>query len=176
LIPFGLLLIIAQELLDLALLVTAPITDLFHADDFLGMALANIIAWATILIACFLAGLLARLAVISKHSSKLDALMFGIIPGYGFMKTKISGVLAPADDIEQSMFPVTVQMADGERYGFRISDDPKEDKLTVFLPGAPDPENGFVMIFSQEDVTEVDQPPSEVIHAMMRFGRGLQTR
>jgi len=173
LIPFGVLLLVAQELLDLALVATEPITDLFQADDFLGMALANIIAWATILLACFLAGLLARLAAISKYSGKIDKFMSGIIPGYRFLKTKLSGLLVSEADIEQSMFPVTVRMAGGERYGFRMNDDPNKEKLTVFLPGAPNPENGFVMIFAPEDVTEADQLPSEIIKAMMHHGPGL---
>ena len=173
LIPFGVLLLVVQELLDLALLVTEPITELLKADDFLGMALANIIAWATILIACFLTGLFARLAAISKYSSKIDDFMSGIIPGYRFIKTKISGLLVSESDIEQSLFPVTVRMAGGERYGFRVNEDPNEGKQTVFLPGAPNPENGFVMIFASEDVTEVDRRPGEVIMAMMHYGRGL---
>ena len=63
--------------------------------------------------------------------------------------------------------------AGGERYGFRISDDPHEEKQTVFLPGAPNPENGFVMIFASEDVTEAERRPGEVIMAMMHYGRGL---
>jgi uncharacterized membrane protein len=173
LIPFGLLLLVAQELLDLALVITAPFTDLLKVDDFLGIALANIIAWATIIIACFLAGLLAKLAVISKYSGKIDEFMSGLIPGYRFIKTKISGLLVSESDVAQTLFPVTVRMAGGERYGFRINEDPNEAKHTVFLPGAPNPENGYVMIFATEDVTEADRLPSEIIMAMMHYGRGL---
>ena len=172
-IPFGLLLLVAQELLDLALLVTAPFTDLLQVDDFLGIALANIVAWAMILIACFLAGLLARMAVISKYSGKIDDFMSGLVPGYRFIKAKIAGLLVSDAGAEQSLFPVTVRMAGGERYGFRVNEDPNEDKQTVFLPGAPNPENGYIMIFASEDVTETNLLPSEIITAMMHYGRGL---
>jgi uncharacterized membrane protein len=173
LIPFGVLLLVVQELLDLALVVTEPITDLLQADDFLGSALANIIAWATILFACFVAGMIARQAVISEYSEKIDTFMSGIIPGYRFIKTKISGLLMSEADIEHSLFPVIVRIAGGERYGFRINDDSNEEKQTVFLPGAPNPENGVVMIFASEDVTKADRLPSEILKAMEFYGRGL---
>ncbi|MEP1932531.1 MAG: hypothetical protein ABJI96_15905 [Paracoccaceae bacterium] len=173
LIPFGVLLLVAQELLDLALMITEPISELLQPDDFVGIAIANTIAWATILLACFLAGLLARLAAISKYSEKIDDVMSGIIPGYRFIKTKISGLLVSEADVEQSLFPVTVRMAGGERYGFRINGDKSDAKQTVFLPGAPNPEKGVVMIFASEDVTDSDQLPSTVLRAMEHYGRGL---
>jgi len=173
LIPFGVLVLVVNELLDLVLVVTEPIADFLGVDDVFGIAIANIVAWLIILLACFLAGLLARLATISNYSSKIDGFMSEIIPGYRFLKTKLSGLLASEEDIERYLFPVTVRMAGGERYGFRINDNSNGEKQTVFLPGAPNPENGFVMIFASEDVTTVDRLPSEIIKAMMHYGRGL---
>ncbi len=170
LVPFGVLLLIAQELVDLAMLVAGPIADLFPTSDTFGIILSHIIAWLLILIACFVAGLLARVSVVAGISDRADETLASIVPGYALIKAKISGIVAKSDT-PSDLRPVMVRFGAALQYGFETNRDPERNLVTVFLPDAPNPESGRVMVFPAEDVETSDYPALSILNSLRYYGR-----
>jgi uncharacterized membrane protein len=122
-----------------------------------------------LLLICFLAGLLARLALARRVVSALEANMLSRLPAYTLLKTKTQSMVSP-DDIE-GMSVVVVRFDDSWQFGFEI-ERMEGGKVALFLPGSPDPWSGSVCLAEEERVTPLDLPVAVVTNMVRRLGRG----
>lgn len=171
LLPFGFLIFLVGEVVDMALLVTTPIAELFPTEDVLGIALANVFAWLLVFATCYVAGLLARLAAVSKASSALGDLLSGIIPGYQMIMDRVSGYVGNKESDEIDARTVAVRMGGVTRFGFEVSRDPVSHKCVVFLPNAPDPGVGTIVSVDRASVTEIDVSRFDLLQFFHFYGR-----
>ena len=80
--------------------------------------MANVLAIVLLLLICFSAGLLARLALARKAVDALEANVLARLPAYALLKTKTQSMLSP-DDIE-GMSVAVVRFDDLWQIGFEI--------------------------------------------------------
>lgn len=172
LFPFGILLLVLHEVLQLALVIVDPIASLFPEEDYWGISLALILAVLLILIVCFLAGLAARHAVVSGLSNKADRFLEQSIPGYDFMRSKITSIVSEERAVSASKV-VTVNVGGLKRFAFLIEENEETGEAVVFLPTAPNSEAGTLgrVPISKVEFTNVS---AHRVHKAFKFyGRGL---
>jgi uncharacterized membrane protein len=135
-----------------------------------GFAAANVLAILLLLLICFIAGLLARLALARKAVGALEANVLSRLPAYALLKTKTQSMLSP-DDIE-GMSVVVMRFDDSWQIGFEI-ERIEGGKVALFLPGSPDPWSGSVCIAEEDRVTPLDLPVAAAAQMARRLGRGV---
>jgi uncharacterized membrane protein len=169
LIPVAILVAVIGRGLKVSGAIANPVADVLPVSMIGGVAVAHVLAIMLLLLLCFLAGLLARLALARKAVDALEVNVLSKVPAYALLKTRTQSMLSPADT--EGMAVVIVRFDDLWQIGFEI-ERIEGDKVAVFLPGSPDPWSGSVCIAEAERVTPLDVPVATVVNMARRLGRG----
>ena len=170
-VPLIIIIVILGKAFELMLKVARPIDKLIPIESIGGIAFANLLALFAILVACFIAGVLARSPLAKKLYRAIDNGLLAI-PGYSFIKAHTDSMkLGQAE--AKSMQPVLVQFDDNSQLGFEI-ERLDNGQVVIYLPGAPDPWSGSVAYFSVDRVKKLELSASEAMNNVKRLGRGSQ--
>ena len=169
LVPIAILVAAIGKGLEITGALAKPLARVLPVDMIGGFAVAQVLAIVLLLLICFLAGLLARATVARKLVDALEANVLAKLPAYALLKTKTQSMLSP-DDIE-GMSVVVVRFDDLWQIAFEI-ERIEGGKVTLFLPGSPDPWSGSVCIAEESRVTPLDLPVAAVVSMARRLGRG----
>ena len=169
LIPIAIFVAVIGRGLKITGALAKPLADVLPVDMIGGVAVAHLLAIVLLLLVCFIAGLLARLAVARRAVDALEANVLSRLPAYALLKTKTQSMLSP-EDIE-GMSVVAVRFDDLWQIGFEI-ERMEGGKVALFLPGSPDPWSGSVCVAEEDRVTPLDLPVAAVVHMVRRLGRG----
>jgi uncharacterized membrane protein len=169
LIPIAIFVAVIGQGLKIADTAAKPVAAVLPVDMVGGVAVAEVLAIVLLLLICFMAGLLARLALARKAVDALEANLLSRLPAYALLKTKTQSMLSP-DDIE-GMSVVVMRFDDSWQLGFEI-ERIEGGKVALFLPGSPAPWSGAVCIVEESRVTPLDLPVAAVAQMVRRLGRG----
>jgi uncharacterized membrane protein len=169
LIPIAIFLAVIGQGLKIADKAAKPVAAVLPVNMIGGVAVAEVLAIVLLLLICFMAGLLARLALARKAVDALEVNVLSRLPAYALLKTKTQSMLSP-DDIE-GMSVVVMRFDDSWQIGFEI-ERIEGGKVVLFLPGSPDPWSGAVCIAEEGRVTPLDLPVAAVAQMVRRLGRG----
>jgi uncharacterized membrane protein len=138
------------------------------SDSIGGVALANVIVVVGLVLVCFVAGLVARAALLRATVEGLESKVLTKVPGYVLIKGMVSGL---KEDEGQSLHPVLATFGAAQRMALEIErlDD---GRVVVLVPSSPNPWSGPVHIMDAEDVQRVDIPVTAFVENMQRFGQG----
>lgn len=168
LVPVVFLVIILTKAADLMMMIAEPMSDWIPVESVGGVALANIIAAAAIVIVCFAAGLLARRALVKTTVEKLESKVLSKVPGYVIVKGMLSGF---HDDEKFQLKPVLATFRSSQRIGVEI-ERLQDGRVVVFTPGAPNPWSGIVHIMNPDAVQHIDIKMPMYMENVERFGQG----
>jgi uncharacterized membrane protein len=169
LIPIVVLVAVIGKALEVTNLIAAPIAASLSVERVDVFAVVQLIAIAILVLICFVAGLLARTVVARRLVDSLESNFLSKLPPYALLKAKTQSILSP-EDIE-GMATVAVRFDDCWQLAFEIERIP-EDKVALFLPGAPDPWAGTVCVVTADRVTPLDVSIPFVAKLEKRLGRG----
>lgn len=169
LVPVVFLIIVLTKAFQLSMKLTEPMKEFMPITSFGGYALMDLVAILMIVLVCFLAGLLARTAILSQQVDRLDSMLIEVVPGYSFAKGMVGG-MADAESAVAALKPVVVQMDDMAQIAFET--DRYETTVVVYLPGAPSPWSGSTITVTSDRVEALDLPPHQVISLIRVLGRG----
>jgi uncharacterized membrane protein len=169
LIPIAICIAVIGQGLKVANVVAKPVTAVLPVNMIGGVAVAEVLAIVLLLLICFIAGLLARVALARKAVGALEANVLARLPAYALLKTKTQSMLSP-EDIE-GMSVVVMRFDDSWQIGFEI-ERIEGGKVALFLPGSPDPWSGSVCIAEQDRVMPLGLPVATVANMARRLGRG----
>ncbi len=172
LVPVAILAIVLGKVFQIMMLVAQPMSDWIPIDAVGGIALANLIALAAIVLSCFLVGLLAKGEKARRVYRALDSRMASI-PGYVFVKAMTEDIHRGAESAG-SFTPVISRFDDNAQISFEIERTP-DGQVVVYLPGAPNPWSGSVVLLDQERVQKLDLSAAEVIRSIRSLGLGSAT-
>lgn len=105
-----------------------------------GIALANLIVAVMLVMACFLAGLLARARPARKLVDSAESAALQSIPGYSLLKG-FTNSLSPENTAH--LKPVLVSRKHTSRIGLDV-ERTGEDRVVVYFPGSPNAWSGIV--------------------------------
>ena len=168
LVPFAVGLLVLGKAYRVAMRLAEPLDGLIPIEAIGGVALANILAVAIIVLACFLAGLVATRTWGQRLYKKFDDILLNLIPRYGFIKSMTENL---GGEHESTLRPVLVRFDDLSQIGFEVERGPG-DLVTVYLPGSPDPWSGSVAQITSDRVDALAADFTAVVQSLRKIGRG----
>jgi uncharacterized membrane protein len=169
LLPLIVVLAVLGQGLALMAGVAKPLAAMFPTQQVGGVALASLVALLLMLLLCYGAGLLARAALGRALSASFEDRLQTLYPRYTIIKgmTQALGV----DAVKNSLKTVLVSFDDHQLFAVEV-ERLADGRVVVFLPGAPDPWSGSVVLVSHEQVAGVPVEIGALHRALKGIGRG----
>jgi uncharacterized membrane protein len=149
--------------------VAKPLAALFPAQQVGGVALVSLVALLLMLLLCYGAGLLARAALGRTLSASFEDRLQALYPRYTIIKgmTQALGV----DRVKSGLKTVLVSFDDHQLFAVEV-ERLADGRVVVFLPGAPDPWSGSVVLVSRERVAALQVEIGALHRSLKGIGRG----
>ena len=169
LLPVVVTLAVLGQALALMARVVQPVAAMLPDRQVGGVALASLVAMLLLLLLCYGAGLLARAALGRTLSASFEDRLQTIYPRYTVIKgmTQALGV----DGVKSDLKTVLVSFDDHQILAIEVERLP-DGRVVVFLPGAPDPWSGNVVMVPQERVAAVPVEIGALHRSLKSIGRG----
>ena len=146
-----------------------PVAAMFPDRHIGGVAVASLVALLLLLLLCYGAGLLARAALGRTLSASFEDRLQTLYPRYTIIKgmTQALGV----DGVKSDLKAVLVTFDEYQALGVEV-ERLADGRVVVFLPGAPDPWSGNVVMVSPERVAGVPVDIGALHRSLKSIGRG----
>ena len=145
---------------------TAPIASSLP-DNILGINGGFLIALGSLILVCFLGGLLVKSERVKRRIGAIEDNFLSRIPGYSFIKAVAS------DTLEDGSTPMqAVMVPDDVAYSLGLIIERNGSLCTVYIPGAPNASSGEIKIFDIKDVLLINMKAKDVLTSLSRLGRG----
>lgn len=169
---------IAQVVFAVSVQVQPLLGDYLGINDATGYALVFAIAVLLIVLACFVAGILASRSVARQFTGWVEKYLLMMFPRYAIFKEQLSGNIG-GDIAKNRLKPVKVHLEGYSRLAFEVERFPEDASdasasVTLFLPGAPDPWSGTVIYTTGDRVEPVTAPFPDVLGAFEKLGTDTQ--
>ena len=122
---------------------------------------------AVLLLVCFVAGMLARRSLGQWFTRKAEGYLSMLFPRYAVFKDQLTGNLGGG-----TLQPVLARIGAETRIGMVVERD-NAGRVALYLPGAPDPWSGKVVLVDEADITEIDAPYIDVMTTFEQLGRDM---
>jgi uncharacterized membrane protein len=153
--------------------VLSPLTRLVPEGHWLGVVVVDVVATATLVLAIVALGAFARSAMGHWVSQTLERVVLNKIPGFPLFKSLATGFASESHD--QGLIAALITFDDNMALGFVVEWPTDESGLvTVFIPSAPTPAAGNVVLVPRTRVTLLDVSTSAAIGTVVRLGLGLE--
>lgn len=170
LVPVVVLGYIIIEAVNIARKVLAPVMDWLPVKSVAGVSLGLLLAIVVLILACFLAGLLAETTIVRAVIGRVERFVLSNIPGYALMKNVGEQLVG----VQSTSSRRTVLARFEESYQLGIQMDTLPDgRCAVFVPGVPHPFSGELHILPPDRVEPLDLPITKALEALGRLGVGL---
>jgi uncharacterized membrane protein len=146
-----------------------PLADALPIDSVAGFVVADLIAITAIVIVCFIAGLVAKTALATQLVTWLESNLLSRIPVYAFIKGMTDSVAGLEES--EGLKPVLARYDDNWQVAFEVERIDGQ-YVVVYVPGAPEPWSGGVIIMSEDRIKPLDLPMSAAIRNVKRLGQG----
>jgi uncharacterized membrane protein len=161
--------LVLGKALQLSLKLAMPLSKFVPVDNVFGLAVNNLVAIIIIAILCFLAGILARNAMLSRAVAKAETKFLWRVPGYAFVKGFTDSI--GDDKLDSAMRPAILHLDDSSQLVFE-TEKLANGKTVVYVPGAPNPWSGSVLIVDQQRLAYVPVSMAEAIKPFSMLGKG----
>jgi uncharacterized membrane protein len=131
--------------------------------------LASVVALVVLLGLCFAAGLVARTGPAQRLVVRLESQVLSRIPFYTALKTRAEAFLQ-AEQVG-GLRPVILRLDDAWQFAFEV-ERVEEGHVAVFVPGAPDPWSGDLLVVEAARVSTLDLSIPIVERLCHRMGQG----
>lgn len=169
LIPLAVLAMILGKILTFFRELTKPLTAWWPLDRVLGIAIADLVAVATIIVLCFLAGLFARSKTVAKFIASLESRILNNIPGYTLLKSMTGSVMGVEQ--ESAITPILARFDDASQVAFKVETLP-DGRAIVYIPGAPNPSAGSLFVMAADRIEPLECSLQQVVKNIRGLGAG----
>jgi uncharacterized membrane protein len=169
LIPIVLMVAIIDKAFSMMHLLATPLLEFLPIESIFGAATAHVVTVIILILFCFVAGLFARTNLADRFGASLEKNLLEKIPTYVLIRAKLRSVLQP-EELEK-LHPVMVRFDDSWQFALEV-EKIHDDKVLVFLPGAPDAWSGSVCVVTDDRVERMDIDVQAVNLLMKRLGEG----
>jgi len=169
LVPLIIIVAIIGKALEIIKKVAEPLSALIPSVSVGDIAIVNLIAFALIVLVCFLPGLAARTVTAGKLVDFLESRILSHIPAYAFIKGMTASVAGAEDG--RGMTAVLARLDDYSQIAFEI-ERVEGGNVIVSLPGAPNPWSGSVCIMTEDCIQPIDATMMSAVQNIRHLGRG----
>ena len=159
--------------------ISAPILSMLPEERVFGVAMQDLLVVAVVVLICFLAGPVARSNLAMRLVTSLETQYLSRLPPYEDAKTKMSARLffdkaktkTKDEDARWDMQPVLARFDDRWQIAFEV-ERIIGGKVSIFVPGAPDPWAGSVYIMTDDRISRLDSDPTATLNVLKQLGKG----
>lgn len=170
LIPVVVLGYIVVEAVNIARKILTPLLDWLPVTSVAGVSLGLLLAVAVLILACFLAGLLAETTIARAVVDRVERFILSNIPGYSLMKNV--GEQLVGIESKNARRTVLARFEASCQLGIQMDTLP-DGRCAVFVPSVPHPFSGVLHILPADRVEPLDLPIAKALEAFGRLGVGL---
>lgn len=143
--------------------------DMLDIHTVYGYAITFAAAIALTVLACFAAGVAARMTLGRKISGAAEKHLTMIFPRYSIYKDQVAGGIG-GDLVGDRMKPVMVEVAGVHRPAVEI-ERAEDGTVTIYFPSSPDPWTGTIGFMPSEKVQRLEVDFRDFIAIFERLGR-----
>lgn len=170
LIPVIVLIAVFGKAIQISLKLSELVSKYIPVENILGLTIADLISVLIIAIICFLAGLMAHYTFFSKAIQKAESRFLWKVPGYAFIKGFVDSF--SSDDSTSIMKPVIINLDDSSQIAFEV-EKLENEKSVVYIPGAPNPWSGSILLVTQDRVEYLPVTMATAINTLSTLGKGI---
>jgi len=168
LLPLAILVYLLGKAIRMMARIVGPFADALPFHRVVGIAVADIVGAAAILLVCFLAGLLARTGLGTRLVDGAENLILKKVPGYTLLRSLTrEGTLGTGTRFESAL----ARVEDAWVLAF-IVERHDDGLLTVFVPSSPTPAAGTIYYLTPDRVRRLDVPVTTTAKLVMQLGVG----
>jgi uncharacterized membrane protein len=165
--PLVVLLILVGKAVDVVYSALRPLFEYLPFHSTTQIALAAVLGVASVIVLCFLAGLVARTALTRRLVRWIESMVLSNLPGYSLMKgVGASFVGADGSDGRQA---VLVRLESSWTIGFAM-DRLEDSRVVIFIPGAPNAFSGALHIMEANRIEPLNLSIRATIDCLNRLG------
>lgn len=168
LLPLVLVFAVVSQGLQIMTMITEPLSKLFPIETIAGIAFVNFLAIVAIILMCFIAGFMAKSLLGKRVFESVDKKLLSV-PGYALLKARLAGNIGIGVE-EGTLIPVLVDLGSRSQIGFSI-EGVSEERVAVFLPGAPDPWSGSIVFVSENQIKPLQADIQQTKNVFESLGR-----
>ena len=166
--PLVLLYIIIDKAIVIFRQITDPIASYLTIDWIYGIQLSRILAFLAIVAICFLFGLFSNSKRAIQMREWIEDHILSIFPGYTFVKSMGESMSGLTTDNLKTV--VLVDIEEVWQIGFKM-EKIEDDLHVVYIPGAPNPLAGDVMIVRSDRMREIEISSMDAMRFSSRLGQ-----
>ncbi len=145
-----------------------PITARLPFENVGGVGVNTLMSIILLLLICFLAGIFMRTKLAKKVIQWLEDRVLVYIPGYSYLRARSTDLFS--QEKTDNWKPASIFVDDNEVICFVI--DETQDYCSIFLPSAPSPSSGSIVVREKTKVTFLPINMSEAVSMIKQFGKG----
>lgn len=174
-LPVTLFVFLIRFLFDFVVGIIDPLARLLFPkqdfEDIENRAVVSLLALAIVFAFCFLVGLIVKTQAGRTLWQWIDTGLLERLPIYGTIKETVQQFTGKARENFSRVVIVDVFGNDTRMTGF-VTDTHENGMLTIFVPTAPNPTNGFVFHVTREQVKFVEAGTEEAMRSIISVGTG----
>jgi len=151
-------------------MITEPLLKWIKVDTVLGVVVFNLLVIAAMVVICFMAGIAARSFFGKRFFQMIDAKLLAV-PGYAIFKGRLTGNIGGEAE-KTELKPVIARFDDQSQIAFEVERLPN-NRVALYVPGAPDPWSGSVIFMTDDRVIPIDIDTQAAMAVFKRLGRGV---
>lgn len=173
-VPVVLFVLIAVQAVQFVAWISAPLAARFPEHTVVGVAVSELLLVTTLLLCLLALGVFRRSVLGRWWDRKIERLVLRKVPGFMLLKS-IAGSVTGKTEGDQQVVPVLVELDDQTVLGFLIEECASaHDLCTVFVPSAPTPAVGAVMLVESRRIRRLDVPLGTAMASVTGLGLGTQ--
>lgn len=170
-LPLGAVAYLIHKVIGMLVPLLMPAAHLLPPGHWFGVAAIDVAALLLLLLGLIGLGVFSRSKLGRHVAETLEQLVLSKIPGYLIIKSIATDF--SSTEREEGLRPALVSFDDNQVLGFVVEEDRAGDRVAVFLPSAPSPGAGNVVIVPFSRVKLLDAPLGTARRAMKQRGLGL---
>lgn len=167
LVPVVALVFVIGQAAAFAFQIVHPLVNWLPVKTVGTVSLAFLIVVLVLVLICFLAGLVARMAVSKWFVGSLERVILTFVPSYGLMKSMGQGLVGVAGDEPHP--PVLVRFDDAQQIGF-LMDTLADGRGVIFVPDVPTPWTGSLMLLAADRIEPLPFTTKQAIDCLRHLG------
>ncbi len=170
-LPITLLVLVVRFVVNFITDLLDPVKQLLSFPNNINDWIVDLIAFALVIIAFFIIGLVVRTELGERFFKKLEMQWLGQIPFYTTIRDTLTQFFN-RDKMPFSQVVLIDPFGSGSQMTGFVTDELESDWYTVFVPTAPNPTNGFVFHVKAEKVRFLNVKPEEAMRSIIAMGSG----
>jgi uncharacterized membrane protein len=170
-LPLGAVAYLVHKMIGVLVPLITPAARLLPPGHWLGVAAIDLAALLLLALGLVALGVFSRSKPGRRVAETLEQLVLSKIPGYLIVKSIAADFSSTERD--EGLQPALVSFDDNQVLGFVVEQDPANDRVAVFLPGAPSAGGGNVVVVPGARVQLLDASLGTARRTMKQRGLGL---